>query len=1068
MKDAPPVATVDAQNPWLGLVSFTEETRSYFHGREEEGAELSRRVQRRLLTVLFGQSGLGKTSILQAGLVPRLRPEGFCPVYVRLDYDAKSPSPAEQIKRALFTATESAGTWTQTGSAVEGETLWEFLHHRDDLLKDASGRTLIPILIFDQFEEIFTLAQSDDAGRRRAQEFLADLADLVENRPPEELEARIERDEADAARFDFARADYRILISLREDYLAHLEGLKAQMPSVTQNRMRLARMTGAQAVAAVRAPAPHLVGEAVAEAVVRFVAGGTDLARAEVEPSLLSLICRELNNTRLAQGHAEISADLLAGSRDTILSEFYERALVDQPPGVREFIEDEMLTDSGFRESIAEERVRKGFALAGGGPDALATLVNRRLLRVEDRLDLRRVEITHDVLSGVIAASRGIRHEREALEESKRQLAQQKAREAATQRSLVRARAVAAVCAVLMVAAAASAVFGYLNLRRAREAEARNLEARLVTEKARSEAEKLVGFLLEDFYEELQPTGRVEIVGTLADRAVAYYDNLPPELMTRQTELYRGMALVRKASALAQSEHTVLAGKASDKAKAVFEHLRAEGDTGEATSLGVALAIFTKTTAGYSRGNYADLSAAADLLRPYIVAGNASRSTRLALADVLQYESIAVKGEQAIPLCEESRKILTDMGALTLGDLSAASIYGDVSDTESRACLALGQFDKAEQLARVVGDIADKVLAKRPGDLRAMKDRFLSPDVLGRVADAREDYAGAEAFHRKAVAATRIYTLFNPSDSDGWLSMSISSNYIGVEMMNEGRVNDAIAQWHKTAEIDQDPANVTGSGGNIYYSWRRIAAAEAGLGHPDEANKALAALHQIAAKFMEMEGTDQSFAQAAAAWEDIYRLDLLAAQGDYESVHAQAANIEEKLRKIAPRDTLTKLIRDDAITQTHVWVVKAAVHTGRQEEAAAAAKSFLDHPSFSVGTEKTLIDAVVARTRTRYAQSLIDLDRKAEARSALQEVMVYYRGRQANGANATSFRQDLGAALFQMARLEDDDEAGRARRRALLDEAQSVLGGLSQQAQQFYDSKEIIELVSRARAGLGQ
>jgi len=47
-------ATVDAQNPWLGLTSFTEETRSFFHGREEEGAELARRVQRKLLTVLFG------------------------------------------------------------------------------------------------------------------------------------------------------------------------------------------------------------------------------------------------------------------------------------------------------------------------------------------------------------------------------------------------------------------------------------------------------------------------------------------------------------------------------------------------------------------------------------------------------------------------------------------------------------------------------------------------------------------------------------------------------------------------------------------------------------------------------------------------------------------------------------------------------------------------------------------------------------------------------------------------------------------------------------------------------
>src|SRR5689334_22218848 len=165
------------------------------------------------------------------------------------------------------------------------------------------------------------------------------------------------------------------------------------MPSITQNRMRLARMTGAQALSAVLKPGGKLVSEEVAESIVRFIAGGSELPNAEVEPSLLSLICRELNNARIAQGRTEISADLLAGSRDTILSEFYERALADQPAGVRKFIEDAMLTDSGFRESLAEERVAKAFAAAGAAPEALAMLVNRRLLRIEERLDLRRVEL---------------------------------------------------------------------------------------------------------------------------------------------------------------------------------------------------------------------------------------------------------------------------------------------------------------------------------------------------------------------------------------------------------------------------------------------------------------------------------------------------------------------------------------------------------------------------------------------------------------------------------------------------------------------------------------------------
>jgi len=405
---------VDAEHPWLGLASFTEETRAYFYGREEEIGELCRRVQRKLLTILFGQSGLGKTSILRAGVVPRLRPEGYCPVYVRIDYSRESPPPSEQIKQAIFRATQAQGQWSQVGVAAEGESLWEFLHHRDDILRDAAGKTLIPLLIFDQFEELFTLAQSDEFGRQRAAQFVEDLADLVENRAPKALEAKMDADDTAAEPFDFTRGDYRILIALREDYLAHLEGLKPAMPSISQNRMRLARMTGAQALAAVTKPGGRLVSEEVAGSIVRFIAGGAELPNAEVEPALLSLICRELNNARVAQGRREISADLLAGSRETILADFYERALADQPPGVRQFIEDNLLTDSGHRESLAEERVKKGLAAAGAAPDALATLVNRRLLRIEERLDVRRVELTHDVLCGVVRASRDLRLEREA------------------------------------------------------------------------------------------------------------------------------------------------------------------------------------------------------------------------------------------------------------------------------------------------------------------------------------------------------------------------------------------------------------------------------------------------------------------------------------------------------------------------------------------------------------------------------------------------------------------------------------------------------------------------------
>ena len=141
-------------------------------------------MQRKLLTVLFGQSGLGKTSILRAGLVPRLRGHGYCPIYVRIAYSPDAPEPGEQIKQTILQTARHAGQWTQAGVASAGESLWEFLHHRDDVLLDEAGKPLIPLLIFDQFEEIFTLAQTDEAGRARAARFIDDLADLVENRAP--------------------------------------------------------------------------------------------------------------------------------------------------------------------------------------------------------------------------------------------------------------------------------------------------------------------------------------------------------------------------------------------------------------------------------------------------------------------------------------------------------------------------------------------------------------------------------------------------------------------------------------------------------------------------------------------------------------------------------------------------------------------------------------------------------------------------------------------------------------------------------------------------------------------
>jgi hypothetical protein len=631
-------AQVSAERPWIGLSCFTEDSRDFFHGRDAEIAELTRRIQRKTLTVLFGQSGLGKTSILQAGVVPRLRGAGYCPVYVRMDYSDGAPPPGEQIKQAIARTTEAQGQWTRVGVASAGESLWEFLHHRDDVLRDAAGKPLLPLLIFDQFEEIFTLGQVDDAGRARAALFARELADLVENRPPAELESRLEIDDSAIERFDFGRCDYRVLISLREDYLAHLEGFRRAMPSSQQNRMRLAPMSGAQAMEAVLKPGGRLVNEEVAAAVVRFVAGRAELANAQVEPALLSLILHELNEQRIAQGRATLTPDLLAGSHEAILADFYERSLADQPPGVRRFIEDILLTDSGFRENVAEERVQREFAAAGAAPDALATLVNRRLLRIEERLDLRRVELTHDVLSGVVKASRDLRREREARAASERALVEQQRQAQAARGALRKARAVAAGATLLALAALGAGGVAWFNGQRALRAERAAAENHRLAEKTRTEAENLLSWLLGDLMDSLAPQGELDMLGNLSDHVLKYYAELPPALRGTDTDRNQSVAQQVAGDTAVGLGHEAEGLAMLAEAERRLRRLQSSGDNSEATSIALGLVLASKSSALSSNDLDAATDAARrgiDILRPVATRAGASAKARYALADSL-------------------------------------------------------------------------------------------------------------------------------------------------------------------------------------------------------------------------------------------------------------------------------------------------------------------------------------------------------------------------------------------------------------------------------------------------
>ena len=116
---------LNADSPWPGLAAFVEDDQAYFRGREREADELARLLRRERLTVLFGRSGLGKSSLLAAGLFPRLRGDLHLPLVVRIGYGAQA-TPRQQVWDALARACAAAGV--QAPPPEPDESLWAYFH----------------------------------------------------------------------------------------------------------------------------------------------------------------------------------------------------------------------------------------------------------------------------------------------------------------------------------------------------------------------------------------------------------------------------------------------------------------------------------------------------------------------------------------------------------------------------------------------------------------------------------------------------------------------------------------------------------------------------------------------------------------------------------------------------------------------------------------------------------------------------------------------------------------------------------------------------------------------------
>ncbi len=355
--------------PYRFLDYFDAEDTEFFFGREDDTECLLELVNRHPLSVLFGHSAVGKTSLLRAGLIPRLReldeewsdegPRPLLPVYATCGDD-----PEYRLKQALLVRAETEGVplppEVATGSCREVAIA----------LAEASERNLL--LIMDHFAEIFV-----KVGARVREQFM------------ETVHACLDDD-----RLHF-------LFCLREDYLGELFELREELPGVMENMYRLRRLNREQTEAAITKPASNFNLQIDRDLVDRLL---EDLSREGVQPAELQIVMYRLYEDMEPPSKliGQRLYDQLGGATK-ILASYLDKALSQLPMAERPVARDilgAMIASSELPGRWPLERIlREVDDPRESVEKVLAHLMDHRLVRVVDEEGRRSYELAHEYLA---------------------------------------------------------------------------------------------------------------------------------------------------------------------------------------------------------------------------------------------------------------------------------------------------------------------------------------------------------------------------------------------------------------------------------------------------------------------------------------------------------------------------------------------------------------------------------------------------------------------------------------------------------------------------------------------
>jgi hypothetical protein len=358
--------------------------------------------------------------------------------------------------------------------------------------------------------------------------------------------------------------------------------------------------------------------------------------------------------------------------------------------------------------------------------------------------------------------------------------------------------------------------------------------------------------------------------------------------------------------------------------------------------------------------------------------------------------------------------------------------------------------------------MADKVLAQRPGDLRAMLNRYYSSNMLGQVAQDRNNFALAEANTQKSIEAAQYYTRFNPADSTGWRNLISSNSDSAYLSLDQGRVADGLRQFRQTVTVEQDPRNKTGTDPLVVTAWLQIMGVEAQAGHLPAARAAQAEGRRASKQVIKDRNFDAQLAQVVGVNMEMTEYDILAAEGNYAKIHALAVEHRARLDQIKVDNESNLQFLEGSQRRNRSWLTESALRLGNFEEAVTTAREAVTNQLAGRSDLLTLKD-IKARDQTRLGQALLGAGRRSDALVPLGDALVHYRERLAKGATDSNFRYNYARALYYSAKAQAGDEAGVLQRNLLLNEAASQLDSLSIEARNLLFTKELIQWVMEAR-----